>query len=119
MIDVIVAIIVLMVLLVVCMQVFTVFLQKQQLQAYAAELAREIELCGAIDASTTAFQKQLDEKFHFAPEVTYSKRGLLPLGQTFQITAKLQGELGLFAGFGSFTVPLIATVEGKSEVYRK
>ena len=116
-----VAVLVLCVVLVmaVAVSVLPVFVTKNQLDTYAAELCREAEIAGRIGSETTLRAQVLTEKTGLAPDITWSKTGKLQLNEEFTVTVTTQTDLGLFGGFGSLPVTLKAQSSGKSEVYWK
>ena len=116
-----VAVLVLCVMLVMAMavSVLPVFVTKNQLDIYAAELCREAEIAGRVGSETTLRAQVLTEKTGLAPDILWSKTGRLQLNEEFTVTATTQMNLGLFGGFGSFPVILKAQASGKSEVYWK
>ena len=116
-----VAVLVLCVMLVIAMavSVLPVFVTKNQLDSYAAELCREAEIAGRVGSETTLRAQVLTEKTGLAPDISWSKTGRLQLNEEFTVTVTTQMDLGLFGGFGSFPVTLKAQASGKSEVYWK
>jgi hypothetical protein len=118
-IDVCVLVICSMLVLALAMQVFPVFIAKQQLDTYAAELVREAEIAGCVGEETTRREAVLNERMNIRPQVRWSRTGRIQLNQEVSVTATLHMDLGLFGGFGSFPVTLTAQAVGKSEVYWK
>lgn len=116
-----VAVLVLCVMLVMAMAVsiLPVFVTKNQLDTYAAELCREAEIAGRVGSETTLRTQVLTEKTGLAPDISWSKAGRLQLNEEFTVTVSTQMDLGLFGGFGSFPVTLRGKASGKSEVYWK
>ena len=116
-----VAVLVLCVMLVIAMaiSVLPVFVTKNQLDTYAAELCREAEITGRVGSETTLRAQILSEKTGLSPNISWSKTGRLQLNEEFTVTVTTQMDLGLFGGFGSFPVTLKAQASGKSEVYWK
>lgn len=116
-----VAVLVLCVMLVIALavSVLPVFVTKNQLDTYAAELCREAEIAGRVGSETTIRAQVLSEKTGLSPNISWSKTGRLQLNEEFTVTVTIQMDLGLFGGFGSFPVTLKAEASGKSEVYWK
>lgn len=116
-----VAVLVLCVMLVIALavSVLPVFVSKNQLDTYAAELCREAEIAGRVGSETTLRAQVLSEKTGLSPNISWSKTGRLQLNEEFTVTVTMQADLGLFGGFGSFLVTLKAQASGKSEVYWK
>ncbi|AGA69200.1 hypothetical protein Desdi_1724 [Desulfitobacterium dichloroeliminans LMG P-21439] len=116
-----VAVLVLCVMLVIALavSVLPVFVSKNQLDTYAAELCREAEIAGRVGSETTLRAQVLSEKTGLSPNISWSKTGRLQLNEEFTVTVTMQMDLGLFGGFGSFPVTLKAQASGKSEVYWK
>lgn len=116
-----VAVLVLCVMLVIALavSVLPVYVTKNKLDTYAAELCREAEIAGRIGSETTLRAQVLSERTGLDPDISWSKTGNIQLNQEFTVTVTLQADLGLFGGFGSFPVTLQAKASGKSEVYHK
>lgn len=101
------------------LQVFPVFIAKQQLDTYAVELVREAEIAGRVGSETTLREKVLNERMGIEPEVVWSQRGNIQLNQEVTVTVRLKKDIGLFGEIGSFPITLTAQATGKSEVYWK
>lgn len=116
-----VAVLVLCVMLVIALavSVLPVFVTKNKLDTYAAELCREAEIAGQVGSETTLRAQMLTEQTGLAPNVSWSKTGRLQLNEEFTVTAAVQADIGIFGGFGSFPITLKAQASGKSEVYWK
>ena len=116
-----VAVLVLCVMLVIALavSVLPVYVTKNKLDTFAAELCREAEIAGRVGSETTLRAQVLSERMGIEPDVSWSKSGNIQLNQEFTVTVTLQTDLGLFGGFGSFPVTLQAKASGKSEVYHK
>lgn len=116
-----VAVLVLCVMLVVALavSVLPVYVTKNKLDTYAAELCREAEIAGRVGSETTLRAQVLSERMGIEPDISWSKTGNIQINQEFTVTVTLQTDLGLFGGFGSFPVTLQAKASGKSEVYHK
>jgi hypothetical protein len=116
-----VAVLVLCALLVIALavKVLPVYIAKQQLDTFAAELCREAETAGRVGGETSLREQVLREKTGLDPVVTWSRSGKIQLNQEFTVTVTLQRDIGLFGGIGSFPVALTAKSAGKSEVYWK
>lgn len=116
-----VAVLVLCVMLVIALavSVLPVFVTKNKLDTYAAELCREAEIAGRVGSETTLRAQVLTEKTGLSPNISWSKTGRLQLNEEFTVTATLQADIGIFGGFGSFPITLEAQASGKSEVYYK
>ncbi len=118
-IDVAVLVLCVMLVMAVAVSVLPVFVTKNQLDIYAAELCREAEIAGRVGSETTLRAQVLTEKTGLNPNISWSKAGKLQLNEEFTVTVTTQMNLGLFGGFGSFPVTLKAQASGKSEVYWK
>lgn len=118
-IDVAVLVLCVMLVIAVAVSVLPVFITKNKLDTYAAELCREAEIAGRIGNETTLRAQVLTEKTGINPNISWSKSGKIQLNQEFTVTVTTQTDLGLFGGFGSFPVTLKAQASGKSEVYWK
>ncbi len=111
--DVVVLILVTMLTVALIIKTLPVFIVKQQLDSYATQLLREAEITGRERA------RELTEDFGIAPNISWSKTGAIQLNEAISVTLTHEVEIGLFAGFGSFKVPLRAVSSGKGEVYWK
>lgn len=118
-IDVAVLVLCVMLVMAVAVSVLPVFVTKNQLDTYAAELCREAEIVGRVGSETTLRAQVLTEKTGLNPNISWSKTGKLQLNEEFTVTVTTHMDLGLFGGFGSFPVTLKAQASGKSEVYWK
>lgn len=114
-IDVAVLVLCVMLVMAVAVSVLPVFVTKNQLDTYAAELCREAEIVGRVGSETTLRAQVLTEKTGLNPNISWSKTGRLQLNEEFTITVTTQMDLGLFGGFGSFPVTLEAQASGKSD----
>ncbi len=108
-----------MLVIALAVSVLPVYVTKNKLDTYAAELCREAEIAGRVGSETTMRAQVLSERMGIEPDVSWSKSGNIQLNQEFTVTVTLQTDLGLFGGFGSFPVTLQAKASGKSEVYHK
>lgn len=118
-IDVAVLVLCVMLVIAVAVSVLPVFVTKNKLDTYAAELCREAEIAGRVGNETTLRAQVLTEKTGINPNISWSKSGKIQLNEDFTVTVTVQTDLGLFGGFGSFPVTLKAQASGKSEVYWK
>ena len=116
-----VAVLVLCAMLVIALagNVFPVYIQKQQIDTFAAELIREAEISGQGGSETERREQYLREKTGLSPTVAWSKTGRIQLNEEVTVTVTYQTNIGLFGGFGSFPITLRADAAGKSEVYWK
>lgn len=116
-----VAVLVLCVMLVIALavSVLPVFVTKNKMDTYAAELCREAEIVGRVGSETILRAQVLTEKTGIDPNILWSKTGRLQLNEEFTVTVTTQADIGLFGGFGSFPITLKAEASGKSEVYWK
>lgn len=118
-IDVAVLVLCAMLVIALAVKVFPVYIAKNQLDTFAAELCREAEISGRVGNETTQRTQVLKEKTGLDPAVTWSKTGKIQLDQEFTVTVSVQKNIGLFGGFGYFPITLRAQATGKSEVYWK
>jgi hypothetical protein len=118
-IDVAVLVLCAMLVIAFAVRVFPVYIAKQQVDTFAAELIREAEIAGRVGAETSLQEQLLRERTGLTPTVSWSKTGNLQLNQEVTVTVTYQTDIGLFAGFGSFPITLRADASGKSEVYWK
>lgn len=118
-IDVAVLVLCAMLVIAFAVRVFPVYIAKQQVDTFAAELIREAEIAGRVGVETSLQEQLLRERTGLTPAVSWSKTGNLQLNQEVTVTVTYQTDIGLFAGFGSFPITLRADASGKSEVYWK
>lgn len=118
-IDVAVLVLCAMLVIAFAVRVFPVYIAKQQVDTFAAELIREAEIAGRVGAETSLQEQLLRERTGLTPAVSWSKTGNIQLNQEVTVTVTYQTDIGLFAGFGSFPITLRADASGKSEVYWK
>lgn len=118
-IDVAVIVISAMLVIALAVRVLPVFIDKNKLDTFAAELIREAEISGRIGAETTLRANELSVKMGINPTISWSRTGNIQLNQEVTVTLTVQRNLGLFGGFGSFPVTLTSRASGKSGVYWK
>ena len=116
--DVIVAVFVIMLFVALAVNVFPVFIAKNQLDTFAAELVREAEIAGRIGSETTARANQLKQNFGIDPAISWSRTGNIQINEEVTLTLTLQYDIG-FLNFGSFPITLTSKATGKSEVFWK
>ena len=116
--DVIVIVLVIILCIALAVKVFPVFIAKNQLDTFAAELVREAEISGRIGSETSAKANQLKENLGIDPIISWSRIGNIQLNQEVTVTLTLQYDIGFF-NFGSFPITLRSKSTGKSEVYWK
>jgi hypothetical protein len=118
-IDVAVLVLCAMLVIALAVNVFPVYIQKQQIDTFAAELIREAEVSGQVGSEAERREQYLREKTGLSPTVAWSKTGRIQLNEEVTVTVTYQTNIGLFGGFGSFPITLRADAAGKSEVYWK
>lgn len=118
-IDVAVLVLCVMLVIAVAISVLPVFMTKNKLDTYAAELCREAEIAGRVGSETTLRAQVLTERTGLSPAISWSKTGKIQLNEEFTVTVTTEADLGVFGGFGHFPVTLQARASGKSEVYWK
>ena len=118
-IDVAVLILCAMFVIALAVRVLPVFIAKQNLDTYAAELVREAEITGRVGSETNTRAAVLSERLGIGPDITWSRTGRIQLNEEVTVTLSLDVDIGLFGGLGSFPIELTAQATGKSEVYWK
>ena len=118
-IDVVILVLCAMLVIALAVRVFPVFIAKQQLDVFAAELCREAEIAGRVGTETDRREQILREKTGIDPMIYWSRTGRIQLNEEFTVTLSLQMDIGLFEGFRSIPLTLRAEASGKSEVYFK
>jgi hypothetical protein len=118
-IDVAVLLLVSMLVIALAVKVFPVYIEKNQLDSFAAQLCREAEISGRVGKETDARARELKEQTGLNPTISWSRTGNIPLDQEFTVTVSGQVNIGLFGGFASFPITLKGQASGKSGVYWK
>jgi hypothetical protein len=118
-IDVAVLVLCAMLVIAFAIRVFPVYIAKQQIDTFAAELIREAEIVGRVGTETSVQEQLLRERTGLEPEVAWSKTGNIQLNQEVTVTVTYQTDIGNFSGFSSFPITLQSEASGKSEVYWK
>lgn len=118
-IDAVVVVLAVMLVLALAVKVAPVFVAKQQLGTFAAELCRTAEITGGVGAETTTKANLLKNETGLNPSVSWSKVGNIQLNEEFTLTLTTTVNIGLFGDFASFPITLTAKATGVSEVYHK
>ncbi|KJR47458.1 hypothetical protein UF75_2127 [Desulfosporosinus sp. I2] len=118
-IDAVVVVLAVMMVLALVVRVAPVFVAKQQLDTFAAELCRTAEIAGRVGNETTARANRLKDETSLDPAISWSKTGDIQLNEEFTVTLSNTVNIGLFGDFSSFPITLIAKATGVSEVYHK
>ena len=108
-----------MLVIAIAVRVYPVYITKLQLDNFADELIREMEIAGSVGAETSARERLLQEKTGLTPSVSWSKTGTIQLNEEVTVTLTLDRNIEFFGGFDSFPVRLTARASGKSEVYHR
>ena len=116
--DIIVIVLCIMLFVALAVKVFPVFIAKNQLDTFAAELIREAEIAGRVGSETTAKVNQLKTQVGIDPAISWSRTGNFQLNTEVTVTLTLRHDIGFF-NFGSFPITLTSKATGKSEVYWK
>ena len=117
-IDICLLVLVAMLVLALCLKVLPVFVAKQQLDTFAAELVREAEITGRVGSETTSRAQVLSERLEIDPDIRWSRTGRIQLNEEVTVTLTMDVDIG-FGGLGSFPIELMAQASGRSEVYWK
>lgn len=118
-IDVAVLVLCAMLVIALAVRVFPVYIAKQQIDTFAAELIREAEIAGRVGTETSVQEQLLRERTGLDPTVTWSQTGNIQLNHEVTVTVTYETDIGIFAGFRSFPITLRTDASGKSEVYWK
>lgn len=101
-------------------QLFPVFMAKQQLDTFANELVRQAEIVGSTNVSDRV--ADLKEQTGLDPAITwdcdYYSGNKVQLNGKISVTLTDTVDIGFFV-FGSFPIELTAKATGRSEVYYK
>lgn len=118
-IDTVVVVLAVMMVLALVVRVAPVFVIKQQLDTFAAELCRTAEIAGRVGSETTVRTNRLKNETGLDPAISWSKTGNIQLNEEFTVTLSTTVNIGLFGDFSSFPINLTAKATGVSEVYYK
>lgn len=108
-----------MLVIALAVQVFPIYLEKQQLDSFATELVREAEIAGRVGTETSRRASVLRETTGLSPGIDWSDSGNIQLNEEVTVTLTLKRDIGLFGGFASFPVTLQSRASGQSERYWK
>ncbi|MBW4085263.1 DUF4320 family protein [Paenibacillus sp. S150] len=117
--DVVVLVLAAMLCVALAVKVFPVFVTKQQLDTFAAELVREAEISGRVGPETTQRAAELQLQTGIVPTISWSRTGQIQINEEVTLTLQSSMNIGLFGSFGSFPIDLTAKATGKSEVFWK
>ena len=78
-----------MLVIAIAVRVYPVYITKLQLDNFADELIREMEIAGSVGAETSARERVLQEKTGLSPSVTWSKSGNVQLNEEVTVTLTL------------------------------
>lgn len=95
------------------------YVAKTQLDTFATELIREAEISGQVGIETNQRAIVLRQQTGLDPQIIWSRSGRIQLNDEVTVTLKVNKNLGLFGGFGSFPITLTSKATGKSEIYHK
>ena len=118
-IDVAVLVLCTMLVIALAVNVFPIYIAKNQLDTFATELCRQAEISGRVDSETSERAQELREQTGLNPNISWSRTGNIQLDSDVTVTVIMQTDIGLFGGFGSFPVTLTSKASGKSERYWK
>ena len=107
-----------MLVIALAVKVLPVYVAKQQLDTFAAELVREAEITGRVGSETTTRAQVLSERLEIDPDIRWSRTGRIQLNEEVTVTLTMDVDIG-FGGLGSFPIELTAQASGRSEVYWK
>ena len=80
-IDVVILVLCAMMVIALAVQVFPVFIAKQQLDTFASELCREAEIAGRAGTETDRREQLLREKLGINPAISWSRSGRVQLNE--------------------------------------
>ncbi len=119
-IDVVVGILCFLLVIALAINLFPVFMKKQQLNTFATELVREAEMSGRTDLSECV--ERLKGQTGLNPQIIwdcdYYSGKKVQLNGDIMVILKDKTDIGFFS-FGSFPIEITAKASGKSEIYYK
>ena len=118
-IDTSVLVIVIIIVIALGVRVYPAIVAKQQLNTFATELKRQVEIVGHTDVNDRV--AELKEQTKLDPAVSYeavfiSGTHRIQLGDSFSVSLSATVNIG-FGPFGSVPIPLHSKATGRSEVY--
>lgn len=118
--DVAIGVFCIMLVVALAVTLFPVFLKKQQLDTFADEIVRQVEIVGSTDVGARI--AQLKEETGLDPDIRweceYYSGSRVQLNGDITVTLTDRVDIGFFV-FGSFSIELKAKATGKSEIYYK
>lgn len=121
-IDVVIVILSAMLVIALAVQVFPVFVAKNQLNTFADEIVREAEISGRIGSDVNNKMKDMKKQTGLNPSISWSASyfsgNKIQLNGEINVTLKQTVDIGFFS-FGSFPIELTSKAKGRSEVYWK
>lgn len=117
-IDTAVIVIVAMLVIALAVKVYPVFIDKNELNTFAGELARVAEIEGRIGNATRTKENELKASMGISPDIQWSRTGKIQLNEEFSVVVTHVVDIGFFE-FGSFPITLKSKATGRSEVYYK
>ena len=117
-IDTVVGVLCLMLVVAFAVNFLPVFMAKQQLDLFAAEIVRQAEIVGGTDVSERI--ETMKEETGLDPQITWScdyfRGNKVQLNGNIEAVLTDTADIGFFV-FGSFPIEIRAKATGKSEVY--
>ena len=102
-----------MLVIALAVKVLPVYVAKQQLDTFAAELVREAEITGRVGNETTSRAQVLSERLEIDPDIRWSRTGRIQLNEEVTVTLTMDVDIG-FGGLGSFPIELTAQASGRA-----
>ena len=104
-----------MLVIALAVKVLPVYVAKQQLDTFAAELVREAEITGRVGSETTSRAQVLSERLEIDPDIRWSRTGRIQLNEEVTVTLTMDVDIG-FGGLGSFPAPLVLSAAGACSI---
>ena len=116
--DVMIGVYCLLFVLAIFLYALPIFTMQNRLNHFVAEVLRTAELSGRIDTEVDGEIARQKRITGLSPELSFSSFGEVDLGEEIVVTGKITVDIG-FRPVGSFPVPLVSSMSGRSEVYWK
>ena len=106
-------------------RLFSIISAKQQMDACADQMVRQIQLAGEVDDRTDALFASYCGRIaavhdlQYEIDTVYNTGRKIQLGTPFTVTVTAEAYMGDFGGFGLFPLTLVSQCGGVSEEYWK
>ena len=122
-IDIVVMVLVFSLMIAFVLKLYPVFIEKDNLNKFASEIVREVEVKGELGSSVYSRKDVLEKSLGKIDDIQWNNKYIsgtkkIQLGDSIEVIVKKQVNIGFF-DFGSFPITLQSKDSGYSEVYWK